>query len=129
MAVVITKNPAFWAPGFLVIPDDDGTLTFEYRARFKRLKSERQRQILDLIEKNREADRNGQPLVLTDRELLNEVMVDWEGFNDEEGKAVMYTPVQRDQACADWLGLEASFCRAFLNAAWPAQRKKEAEKN
>ncbi len=129
MAVVITKNPAFWAPGFLVIPDGDGALTFEYRARFKRLPAERQREILELLDKNRDASRRGQPLVLTDKELLDEVMADWEGFKDEDGKPVPYTPACRDQACADWFGLEASFSRAFLNAAWPEQRKKEAEKN
>lgn len=129
MAVVISKNPAFWAPGFLVLADGDGQLTFEYRARFKRLPAERQREILELLEKNRLAAFKGEPLAYTDRELLDEVMVDWEGFKDADGRPVIYTPASRVQACVDWFGLESSFSRAFLESAWPQQIKKEAEKN
>ena len=129
MSVVLSKNPAFWAPGFLVIPDGDGQFTFEYRARFKRLPTERQKEILAQLEENRLATLAGKPLVLTDKQLLDEVLVDWEGFKDADGDIVVYSPANRDQACAEWFGLEASFSRAYLRAAWPEQIKKEAEKN
>ena len=129
MPVVITKNPAFWAPGFLVIPDADGTITFEFRCRFKRLPSERQAELIDLIEKNRAALRDGKPALLTDKQLLDEVQVDWEGFKDENREVVIYSEANRAQACADWFGLEAAMVRSFLNHAWPEQRKKDAAKN
>ena len=129
MAVVITTKPAFWAPGFLIIPDDEKTLTFEFKARFKRLPAERSRELIALIEESRRASALGKKPPLTDKALLDEVMCDWGGFKDADGAPVPYTPANRAQAVEDWFGLEAAFTRAFIEAAWPEQRRKEAEKN
>ena len=129
MTVVITKNPAYWAPGLLVLPDGDGTLAFEFRARFKRLPASRQRDILDRLERSRVETSQGRPPLIKDDELLAEVLCDWEGFRDADGKPVPYAPASFKQACEDYFGLEAAFARAYVKSAWPEQQRKEAEKN
>lgn len=129
MAIVITKNPCFWAPAFLVIPADEGTITFKFRLRFKRLPTERNREILRAIGAMPPEEGKPKPAPITDRELLDEVLADWDKFTDEDGKPVPYTPAARAQVVADYFGMEAAMARSFIDHAWPEQIDKAAEKN
>ena len=55
MAVVITKNPAYWAPGHFIVPDQPGQpLVFKFKARFKRLNEEERKALDQRIHAGRE---------------------------------------------------------------------------
>ena len=66
---------------------------------------------------------------ITDREVLDLVLVDWEGFTAEDGTAAMYTEATRAQLCEDWPGIEAAMVRAYLESRNPAQQREAAAKN
>ena len=142
MSVVINPHPAFWAPGHLVIPDQpDKPFVFKFKARFRHLNETEQKDLDDKLSLNQEriqaqvqATLKREPVpkfepAITDKEIVELVMVDWEGFNDAAKKPVPYTPAARIQACADTRGLETAFCRAYLEARNPSQLLAEAEKN
>ena len=142
MAVVLTKNPAYWAEGFFVIPDQPGRpIVIDFRLRFKRLKkaeadeldrririnSEHHQAQLRAIVENRPVPQFVPEI--TDKEVLDAVLVDWEGFNAEDGTAAMYTDATRTQLCDDYPGMEAAMVRAWLESRQPAQQREAAAKN
>lgn len=129
MSVVIGK-PAFWAPGFFVMSDEvDKPLLFKFELRFKRLPTSRHKQLQALIDSNVQLLKDAKPPAITDAQLLDEVLVDWRGFKDAEGKPVIYTPAMRVQVAEDYYGMEAAMTRCWLEYYFPAQVQKEAEKN
>lgn len=143
MSVVVCPNPAFWAPGHLVVPDRPGKpYIFKFEARFKRLDEEETKALDARLNKAHEQHQARIQAILkgesapefapaiTDRELLDLVMVDWgDEFKDAEKKPVMYTPAVRIETCQATPGLEVAMSRAYLEARNPSQDLKEAEKN
>jgi hypothetical protein len=142
MSVVVLPNPAYWAPGHLVIPDQvDRPYVFKFRGRFKHLNEDEQRELDKKIALNQQRQQDQVQAILkgqqppefvaaiTDKEIVELVMVDWEGFKDSEGRIAIYTPAARAQVCADTRGLETAMCRAYLESRNPDQVLKEAEKN
>lgn len=141
MSVVIGK-PAFWADGFLVMPDQPGQPSvFEFRARFKRLNTQEAKELdKRLLENQQRLQAQVDAMVakkpipefvpaITDAELVNQVLVDWEGMPDAHGGSVPYTPAARDQLFADYAGMDTAFARAYLKSRNPDQVIKDAEKN
>lgn len=142
MAIVLAKTPAYWTDGFFVLPDQPGRpIVVEFRLRFQRLKraqmQELERRIRITSERHQAQLRAivaGEPAPevqpeITDQELLAQVLVDWEGFTDGEGKAVMLTEQARQQLCEDYPGMEGAMVRAWLESRQPAQQREEAAKN
>lgn len=142
MSVVVLPNPAYWAPGHLVIPDQvDKPFVFKFACRFKHLNEGEQRELDEKIALNQQRQqaqvqailKNQKPpefvAAITDKEIVEQVMVDWEGFKDGEGRIAIYTPAARAQACADTRGLETAMCRSYLESRNPDQVIREAEKN
>lgn len=141
MSVVIGK-PAFWADCFLVLPDEPGQPSvFKFKARFKRLNTEESKALDKRLHLNQErlqaqvdAMVAKKPVpefvsAITDVELVNDVLVDWDGMQDAHGGNVPYTPAARDQLFADYAGMDTAFARAFLKNRNPDQVIKDAEKN
>lgn len=142
MSVILTKNPAYWADGFFVIPDQPGRpIVIDFRLRFKRLKKAEADELDRRIRINSERHQAqlraivaGEPVPemvpeITDKEVLDAVLVDWEGFNAEDGTAAMYTVAARAQLCDDYPGMEAAMVRAWLESRHPAQQREAATKN
>lgn len=142
MSVILTKNPAYWADGFFVIPDQPGRpIVIDFRLRFKRLKKSEADELDRRIRINSERHQAqlraivaGEPVPemvpeITDKEVLDAVLVDWEGFNAEDGTAAMYTVAARAQLCDDYPGMEAAMVRAWLESRHPAQQREAAIKN
>ena len=143
MAVVITKNPAYWAPGHCIVPDQPGQpLVFKFKARFKRLNEEERKALDQRIHAGREYVRalsrallENQPAPpqptdqITDKEVLDLVLVDWDGFKNDDGSVAIYTPAARAQVVFDNPGLEGAFVRAYLESRDVSQDLAAAEKN
>lgn len=143
MAVVITKKPAYWAPGHFIAPDEPGQpLVFKFKARFKRLNEEQRKELDQRINSGREWMRSvsralleNQPTPpqpadqITDKELLDLVMVDWDGFKNDDGTVAIYTPAARNQVAFDNPGLEGAMVRAYLDSRDASQDLAAAEKN
>lgn len=142
MAVILTKTPAYWAEGFFVLPDQPGRpIVIDFRLRFKRLKKaevvELDRRIRINTERHQAQLRAivaGEPAPevvpeITDAELLDQVLADWEGFTTEDGTAAMYSPALRAQLCDDYPGIEAAMVRSWLESRQPAQQREAAVKN
>ena len=142
MAVILTKNPAYWAEGFFVLPDQPGRpIVIDFRLRFKRLKKADVEALDQRIRINNQrhqawlravvaGEAPAMPtLDITDREVLDTVLVDWEGFSAEDGTAAMYTEAARAQLCDDYPGIEAAMVRAWLESRHPAQEREAAAKN
>lgn len=140
--VVVASRPAFWAEGHLVLPDEPGKpLVFKFMVRFKRLKTTEQRELDKRINENRRLVRehmesviNGKTMAefvpaITDKELLEKVLVDWKGFKNADGGVVIYTEAARDQVIEDYPGMEAAMARAYLDSRDPSQDLKALEKN
>lgn len=143
MAVVVVKNPAYWAPGHLVIPDQPGKpIIFKFKARFRRLNEAERKELDARMEAGRDYVRavgramlEGKPApvqpqnLITDRDLLDQVMTDWEGFHNGDGSVAIYTPAARHQVTFDTPGLEQAMARAYLESRDPAQDLAAVEKN
>ena len=142
MAVILTKTPAYWAEGFFVLPDQPGRpIVIDFRLRFKRLKKAEAEELDRRIRINSERHQAqlraivaGEPVPqvdpeITDKEVLDQVLADWEGFTDEGGTAAMYTEAARAQLVEDYPGIEAAMVRAWLESRQPAQQREAAAKN
>lgn len=142
MSVVLTKTPAYWADAFFVLPDQPGRpMVIEFRLRFKRLRKTESEELNRRIRINSDRHQaqlramiDGKPvpelqIEVTDAQVLDAVLVDWEGFTAEDGTAAMYTVAARNQLCEDYPGIEAAMVRAWLESRHPDQQRAATEKN
>lgn len=142
MAVILTRNPAYWAEGFYVIPDEPGKpVVVDFRLRFRHLKGAERKELDRRIEINAQRYRERlQALAagkaapdfvpeILDKEVLDLVLLDWSGFRDEEGRAAMYTPAARAQLVEDFPGIEGAFVAAYMQSRDPEQKRDAAAKN
>lgn len=142
MAVILTRNPAYWADGFYVIPDQPGKpIVIDFQLRFKHLRKPERKELDQRLEVNarryrerlqaiseRKPDPGFTPEIL-DKEVLDLVLVDWSGFQDEGGSPAIYTPAARAQLVDDFPGIEAAFVAAYLQSRDPDQKREAAAKN
>lgn len=152
---VVLAQPFFWSPATLVLPGDDGKKAkFEFRVRWRRLKTSERRLLdlrlaaarvpdADLAERLRATDwlpatwrdqltaatPEGLPAVLDafrirDDEFLNLLLVDWD-IKDLRGTPVPFTPANRAELAEEWDGFEAAMTTAYFKAI----RAEDPEKN
>lgn len=143
MAVVIAKNPAYWAPGHFIVPDMPGKpIIFKFLLRFRRLNEGERRSLEERLQAGGDYVRAVELAILkkepvppqpenliNDKELLDLVLVDWDGFHEADASVAIYTPATRAQVTFDNPGLEAAMARAYLESRNPSQDLAEAEKN
>lgn len=142
MSVVIARAPAFWAPGHFILPDQPGKpLVFKFKLRFRRLKDKERKDLDRRIQATRDsvnaavrAAMAGMPRpdvtpAITDKEVLDVVLVDWDGFPNDDGSIAIYTEAARAQVVEDYPGIESAMVLAYLESRDPSQDLKEVEKN
>ncbi|WP_087864670.1 hypothetical protein [Comamonas thiooxydans] len=150
---VILASVAFWTSvTFARVGDDDKPEVLKFRARFKRLKkSERValnhrvaamgmtaevRQSIQKLIDDPATDAHQRDFwkarldakTMTDAELLNEVLVDWE-LRDSKDQFVAYTPAARAELEEDLDGIETSLVKAYFDAVNKPVTAEEVEKN
>ena len=148
MSVKLSANPFFWAPALLVLAGDNGE-TFEhaFKCKFKRLKTSEHKLLARRLDAGRAAamaaaglaaiatsapavdepqaptpDQADPVKPITDTELLDQVLLDWQGLADEAGSPVSYSPAERLAANEEWFGLEAAMVRSYFDNAFPNAR-------
>jgi len=113
MAFTLNQNNSYKWPVKIDIPVDGGKYekhTFD--AEFKRVTQTRIRQIGEQIENNE----------ITEADLLNEVLLGWEGINDEDGNAIKFS----QKSLADLVDipmLATSISKSFFDSIAGAKRK------
>ena len=150
---VILASVAFWAPVTFARVGDDGTPeAVKFRARFKRLKKSDRvalnhrvaamgitaevRQSIQKLIDDPATDAQQRKFwqdrlaakTMTDAELLNEVLVDWD-LHDHQGQFVPYTVTTRAELEEDLDGLEGCLVKAYFNAINMPVTAEEVEKN
>lgn len=153
MAVI--NSVAFWAPGTLYLPGDDGKrIEIKFRARFKRLKKSERTALEHRIEANKmtkevrallrqrlddpaeviadgvrafmEATMVAKPI--TDAEFLAITLVDLD-IKDVDGEPIMYTPAAVAQLEEELDGFEAELVRLYVRTTNEGSSAQGAEKN
>ena len=103
MTVVIAPA-AFWVPGELRLPGDDGEpFVLKFRARFNRMKKTER---IDFMKRLGARE-------VTDSEVVKTRLCDWE-ISNMQGEKVLYTEATRDELIEDYDGLEQAIAHAFF---------------
>lgn len=153
--MTVLATVAFWYPGTLALPGDDGKPEIiKFRARYKRLKKSERKALDARIEANklnkdlravfraRLDDKNEEiaPLMrdhlesvlaakpISDAEFLREVLCDLE-FSDRQGERVPYSLNAVTEIDEELDGFEAAVVGAYFNAKRAADNAKDVEKN
>lgn len=96
---------AVWAPVEHEIAGDMGTVVkINFKAKFRRLKTSETREMFAKIGERK----------LSDAQVLEQVLVDWDDFKDAQGEAVPFTRDNLAEAVEEVNGLEAAMARAFF---------------
>ena len=153
MAVI--NSIAFWAPGKLYVPGDDGKrIEINFRARYKRLKKSERMALDHRIEANKlttemraslraRLDKKEEVIAddsrkyleavlaakpITDAEFLRTTLVDLD-LKDTEGQPIIYTPNAVAELEEELDGFEAALVRIYYRAREAASNPMDAEKN
>lgn len=101
----INVKPTFSAPVVWRLAGDDGnTEEVTYTATFRRVNDEEAKQLQAQLAAG----------TLTDRELLDKVLVGWNGLLDELGTPYAFTPENRRAAQAEWPTFEAGLVFSYF---------------
>lgn len=101
----VNVKPTFSAPVVWRLAGDDGqTVEVTYSATFRRVDDDEAKLLQERLTKGE----------LTDRELLDKVLVGWVGLLDEEGMPFAFTPENRQAAKAEWPTFEAALVFSYF---------------
>ena len=114
---IVTKNPTFTAPVVAQIPADGGRFNkIKFSVVFKALEKQDVQDLLKEIRERAKAvqeDTDATPL--TDREVLDQVLVGFGPDLVEEDRTPMeFTPANVDRLCAIW-PLEGAIVKSFFD--------------
>ncbi|MFE8644125.1 phage tail assembly chaperone [Sphingomonas sp. NCPPB 2930] len=112
----VAAKPVFKAPvHFNLAGNEVGeTIEIAFTAEFKRLNSEQRKELLD----NHVGPQKGDDKAVVDRVLAN-----FSGLEDEEGQPFICTPENIDQAEAEWPGFIAAIVTSYFANASKAPGK------
>lgn len=101
----VNVKPTFSAPVVWRLAGDDGqTVEVTYSATFRRVGDDEAKALQERL--------NARDL--TDRDLLDRVLVGWDGLLDEEGMPFAFTPENRRSAQAEWPTFEAALVFSYF---------------
>ena len=101
----VNVKPTFSAPVVWRLAGDDGqTVEVTYSATFRRVTDEEAKQLQERLTRRD----------LTDRELLDRVLVGWDGLLDEQGLPFTFSAENRAAAQAEWPTFEAALVFSYF---------------
>ena len=109
----IAIKPTFVAPVVMRVPGDGQVEEVRFSAVFKRLS----RTENDTLQSRLEAR------TLTDKDLLDMVLADWQGLEGDDGAPYICTVENRAAAVEEWTGFEAAIAYSYFENAYPAAVK------
>ena len=113
MAFVLKQGDSYKWPVSHDMPVDGGKhARYTFDAEFKRITQSRIREMGELIENNE----------ITEADLVSEVLLGWEGINDEDGNAIKYSQ-KALSLVIDVPMLATSISKAFFDSIAGAKRK------
>lgn len=112
----LAVKPTFSAPVVMRLPGDDGQVEeVKFNAVFRRLASTESKDLsARLLDKEKP---------MTDAEVLDLVLVGWDGLIDEAGIPFHYNRENRVAAAEDWSKFEYSISEAYFKYSTPAAEK------
>ncbi|MBF9263395.1 hypothetical protein [Paracidovorax cattleyae] len=111
--VSISLKPTITCPATLYLPGDNGEhVKVDFAVLFKRQKTEERNGLNDRYVKGE----------LTMPQLLDEVVVGWDGFRDEQGQPVPYSHEMRVATDNEYPGLEQAMAVSWFDHAFINQR-------
>lgn len=113
MPFVLSQKQSYTWPVKYRAPRGDGkTDEFEFTAEFRRVSQSRFVEMLQQIEAKN----------LTDNDLIDEVLIDWNGIKGTDGQDFTYNDTNK-QILLDLLGMPAAIVGAFFDSLRGAPRK------
>lgn len=125
MAFVIKQSDSYSWPITFEIPVDGGRhekQTFD--AELKRLPQSRIVEIQEAVQKRLSAIQRDEETadMITDHEIANEILIGWNGINDEDGTAVPFSERSKTQLL-EIPTVTAAIVRAYFDSLSGARRK------
>jgi hypothetical protein len=126
----------FWAPVSVSLVGDMGArIEGEFKAKYKRLTQQQYEDLLarirlpvkpsDEADATAEEEQEGfQGWRITDKEMLDLVLLDWDDLVDENDQKIPYTPDNLEQKVEPVMGARAALVSAFFDAHVKAPEKK-----
>jgi hypothetical protein len=131
MAFKLAINPFFWTPVKLrLVGDMNVPIEVEFKAKYKRLAQPDYEALLarlrlpvqpadaqDLEDATEAAKAEGRTVAwrVTDKEVVEQVLLDWDGIVDEDDQVLAYTPDNLERV-EKVLGVRAALVNAFFDA-------------
>lgn len=107
----------FLAPATLYVNAEDGTPAAQaFKVRFRRLKKSEYQDIERQVAGG-----------LKIPELLDQVVVGWEGLTDDAGQPVPYSTAERQAAEEEYPGLEFAMAKAWWDGGYISQQQAAAK--
>lgn len=100
----INAKPTFKAPVTFRLAGDGEVVEVKFTAVFRRVKENEAQQMQTRLEQG----------TLRDRELLDQVLVGWDGLDAEDGAPFAFTPENRASAQQDWPTFEAAVVASYF---------------
>jgi len=93
----VAVSPHYWTEVTVFILDEEGkSQKFTFDAKFKRLSIDEMQDLNDRVAPTADEEGN-KPEALTDRQLLDEVFLDWRRVLDEDGNAMSFEVANIDR--------------------------------
>lgn len=140
---VVLASCAFWAAAsYVLVGDDAKPEVVKFRCRFKRLTRTAMRELNARIAATGDIARaeRGQitltpqalddckKLAITDKEVLDTLLIDWD-LKTKTGEALVYSEQVRAEVVEEWDGIEQAMVSAYFNAIAETAKAATAEKN
>lgn len=110
----VAVKPSFSAPVSMLLAGDDGKpIEIQFSVTFKRLSGEDNRALQGKLESQS----------LSDRELLEMVLLDWSDLSDVDDMPFTYSRENLAAASRDWSAFEPAIVRSYFHYAYPAAEK------